>query len=134
MEIAPVAKPSVEARLAQRLRSLRTGRGFTLDMLAEQSGVSRSMISLIERAESSPTANVLDKLAGSLGVTLAALFDEPAGRSAAPLRPAGSCSTSSSPSAAIPTRHGSAPKLSSPARSRRSPHRHERTCMSLARP
>jgi quercetin dioxygenase-like cupin family protein len=34
------------------------------------------MISLIERAESSPTAAVLDKLAASLGVTLASLFAE----------------------------------------------------------
>jgi hypothetical protein len=34
------------------------------------------MISLIERAESSPTANVLDKLAASLGVTLASLFTD----------------------------------------------------------
>ena len=34
------------------------------------------MISLIERAESSATASVLDKLAASLGVTLAALFAE----------------------------------------------------------
>jgi len=80
MEIA-----RIEARLAHRLHTLRTERGLTLDTLAQQSGVSRSMISLIERGESSPTANVLDKLAGSLGVTLAALFDEPGGGNAAPL-------------------------------------------------
>jgi transcriptional regulator with XRE-family HTH domain len=36
------------------------------------------MISLIERAETSPTAVVLDKLATSLGVTLPSLFDAPA--------------------------------------------------------
>src|SRR5262245_36091192 len=35
------------------------------------------MISLVERGESSPTAVVLEKLAGGLGVTLAALFDPP---------------------------------------------------------
>ena len=62
---------TVEARLAIRLRALRAERGLSLDALAEQSGVSRSMISLIERAESSPTASVLDRLAASLGVTLA---------------------------------------------------------------
>ena len=66
----------LEQRIAARLRALRAARGLTLDALAQQSGVSRSMISLIERAESSPTANVLDRLAASLGVTLAALFDE----------------------------------------------------------
>src|SRR5881275_1378290 len=37
------------------------------------------MISLVERGESSPTAVVLEKLATGLGVTMAALFDAPAG-------------------------------------------------------
>src|SRR5690606_23937207 len=37
----------------------------------------RSMISLIERGESSPTAVVLEKLARGLGVVLASLFDAP---------------------------------------------------------
>jgi transcriptional regulator with XRE-family HTH domain len=66
----------IELRLAARVRHLRVRRGFSLDGLAKQSGVSRSMISLIERAESSPTASVLDKLAPGLGVALASLFAE----------------------------------------------------------
>jgi transcriptional regulator with XRE-family HTH domain len=70
------ATSDVERRLATRLKDLRAERGLTLDELAKESGVSRSMISLIERAESSPTASVLDKLAASLGVTLASLFAE----------------------------------------------------------
>lgn len=64
----------LDLRVANRLKSLRTTRGFTLDELAKRSGVSRSMISFIERAESSPTARVLDKIAASLGVSLASLF------------------------------------------------------------
>jgi transcriptional regulator with XRE-family HTH domain len=63
-------------QLASRLRELRTACGFSLEVLAERSQVSRSNISLIERGESSPTAVVLDKLANALGVTLPALFDE----------------------------------------------------------
>jgi transcriptional regulator with XRE-family HTH domain len=51
-----------------------------LEAVAARTGVSRSMISLIERGESSPTAVVLDKLAAGLGVTLASLFDAPAAR------------------------------------------------------
>lgn len=62
-------------RIAARVRDLRAARGFSLDVLADRSGVSRSMISLIERGESSPTAVVLEKLSTGLGVTLAALFD-----------------------------------------------------------
>jgi transcriptional regulator with XRE-family HTH domain len=64
----------INAHLASRLRRLRMDRGLTLEGLAERTGVSRSMISLIERGESSPTASVLDKLAAGLGVTLASMF------------------------------------------------------------
>ena len=64
--------------IAARVRQIRTGRNQTLEALAEGSGVSRSMISLIERGETSPTATVLERLATGLGVTLAALFEAPA--------------------------------------------------------
>src|SRR5256885_13200402 len=64
-------------RIAERVRELRAARGVSVDALAGKSGVSRSMISLIERGESSPTAVVLEKLAVGLGVTLASLFDAP---------------------------------------------------------
>ncbi|AJP58373.1 DNA-binding protein [Pandoraea vervacti] len=66
----------INERIARRVRDLRSERGYSLDTLAERSGVSRSSISLIERAQTSPTANVLDKLAMALDVTLASLFDE----------------------------------------------------------
>ncbi|WP_150614295.1 helix-turn-helix domain-containing protein [Pandoraea terrigena] len=66
----------INERIARRVRDLRSERGYSLDTLAERSGVSRSSISLIERAQTSPTANVLDKLATALDVTLASLFDE----------------------------------------------------------
>src|SRR5262245_54583968 len=65
-------------RIAARVRELRAARGLSLDALAARSGVSRSMISLIERGESSATAVVLEKLAGGLEVSLASLFDAPA--------------------------------------------------------
>src|SRR5205809_459867 len=59
-------------RIAEQVRGLRTGQGLSLDALAGRSGVSRSMISLIERGESSPTAVVLERLAAGLDVTLGA--------------------------------------------------------------
>lgn len=68
----------LNTRIATRVRDLRTARKLSLDALAAQCGVSRSMLSLIERGESSPTAVVLDKLAAGLGVPLASLFDAPA--------------------------------------------------------
>jgi transcriptional regulator with XRE-family HTH domain len=66
---------NLNARIAERVRELRAMRGMSLDMLASRSGVSRSMISLVERGESSPTAAVLEKLGAGLSVTLASLFD-----------------------------------------------------------
>jgi transcriptional regulator with XRE-family HTH domain len=71
---------SVNGRIAQQVRLLRSERGLSLDALSNQCGVSRSMLSLIERGETSPTAVVLDKLAAGLGVPLASLFDDPAAR------------------------------------------------------
>ena len=59
------------------MRDLRAARDLTLDALAERSGVSRAMISRVERGESSATAVILDRLAAGLGVTLSALFDPP---------------------------------------------------------
>ncbi|HTZ79854.1 MAG TPA: XRE family transcriptional regulator [Stellaceae bacterium] len=72
-------------RIAARVRELRASCGLSLDALAERSGVSRSMISLIERGESSPTAALLERLAIGLGVPLASLFDAPPGDGAGPV-------------------------------------------------
>ena len=74
-------------RIAERVAELRAAQGLSLDALASKSGVSRSMISLIERGESSPTAVVLEKLAAGLGVMLASLFDAPAAAAQAPSGP-----------------------------------------------
>ena len=59
----------INERIARCVRDLRATRGLTLDALATRSGVSRSMISLIERGESSPTAVVLEKIATGLGLS-----------------------------------------------------------------
>jgi len=76
--------PDINARIASRVRALRTDLGMTLDALAGQCDVSRSMISLVQRGESSPTAVVLEKIATGLGVPLATLFDD-SGASANPV-------------------------------------------------
>jgi len=75
--MADGAEPDLNRLIARRVRDLRASRGLTLEALAERSGVSRSMISLIERGESSPTAVLLERLAAGLNVPLASLFDVP---------------------------------------------------------
>ncbi len=75
-DAARAAGSDINSRIASRVRGLRNEFGMSLDALAAKSDVSRSMISLVERAESSPTAVVLEKIATGLGVPLATLFDD----------------------------------------------------------
>jgi transcriptional regulator with XRE-family HTH domain len=70
---------NIDTRIANRVRALRAELGMTLEALAAKSGVSRSMISLVERGESSPTAVVLEKIATGLNVSLATLFEDSSG-------------------------------------------------------
>jgi transcriptional regulator with XRE-family HTH domain len=77
------ASTTLDERIAGRVRALRAQAGLSLEALAARSSESRSMISLIERGESSATAVVLEKLAMALGLTLAALFDTPRSRALA---------------------------------------------------
>lgn len=73
---ATAPSPDINSRIARRVRQLRTQLGMTLDQLAAKCDVSRSMLSLVERGESSPTAVVLEKIATGLGIALAGLFDD----------------------------------------------------------
>jgi transcriptional regulator with XRE-family HTH domain len=81
------AADDLQSRIARRVSELRAARGQSLDTLAAASGVSRSMISQIERGQSSPTAVVLERLATGLGVALVDLFDAPLAANAAPPSP-----------------------------------------------
>jgi len=63
--------------LGERIRGLRLAARFSLAELAEASGVSRSMLSEIERGTKTPGVLTLDKLATSLGTSIARLLDQP---------------------------------------------------------
>jgi transcriptional regulator with XRE-family HTH domain len=60
--------------LAARIALERQARGWSLADLAERSGVSKAMISKIERGEASPTAMILGRLSGAFGLTLSTLL------------------------------------------------------------
>lgn len=60
-------------KLGARVRELRRERGLTLQGLAEKSGVSRAMISKLERGEKNPTLVIAARLAEGLEVTLSQL-------------------------------------------------------------
>jgi transcriptional regulator with XRE-family HTH domain len=68
----------VDLLVASRLKQLRVERALSLATLSELTGVSKAMISKIERKESSPTATILGRLAAGLEISLSQLFAEDA--------------------------------------------------------
>lgn len=60
--------------IADRIRLERETRGWSLAELAARSGVSKAMISKVERCEASPTATVLGRLSGAFGLPLSVLL------------------------------------------------------------
>lgn len=65
---------AISAELGRRVRALRQARAMTLDQLAQRSGVSRAMISTVERGEKSPTLPIVVRLAAGLGTPLTSLL------------------------------------------------------------
>jgi transcriptional regulator with XRE-family HTH domain len=74
MEHAITDDAVLDQRLAQRLRALRSERGWSLDELARRSHVSRATLSRLENAEVSPTTAVLGRLCAAFGMTLSRLM------------------------------------------------------------
>jgi transcriptional regulator with XRE-family HTH domain len=66
----------LERRIAQQLARLRGERSWSLETLAEKTGISRATLSRLERAELSPTAAMLGKLCSVYGWTLSRLMAE----------------------------------------------------------
>ena len=72
------SKATAEVGLGDRVRELRQKRGWTLDELSLNCGVSRSMLSQIERNGVNPTVAVALRIAQAFGIALGALVDAPA--------------------------------------------------------
>ncbi len=68
------AQQAMEQRIAQGVKLRREQLGLSANDLAERSGVSRAMVSKIERLDVSPTAALLGRLCNGLGITLSSLI------------------------------------------------------------
>jgi len=75
METSP-AEP-LSQLVCDRVRSLRKSKSLTLEQLASLSGVSRSMLSQIERGAANPTLGVAFRIAQAFGMSLGDLVDVP---------------------------------------------------------
>lgn len=69
------AAAAVSRTIGRRVRLGRTGRGWTLDQLAERSGVSRRMLVNVEQGTTNPSIATLLRLSGALGIGLPELVD-----------------------------------------------------------
>ncbi|MCR1781084.1 cupin domain-containing protein [Nocardioides carbamazepini] len=65
------------ALVGARIRGLRSRQGLTLKDLAERTGVSVSMLSMLERGVASASIGTLVSVASALGVHMYDLFDHP---------------------------------------------------------
>ncbi len=72
--VAPVAVNAAPPRVGEQIQRLRSERGMTLDDLSRTAGVSKSMLSDIERDKANPTIAVAWRLTNALGVSLDYLF------------------------------------------------------------
>lgn len=77
-----VSDEAISGRFGNRVKELRAANDWSLDQLAKTSGVSRSMLSQIERNNANPTIAVAFRIAQALGMTLADLVDDPEAASA----------------------------------------------------
>lgn len=77
MKGKPRARASDDAiviEVGSRVKRLRTQAGLTLEEFATQSGVSRAMLSKVERGEKSPTLAIIVRIAKGLNVSMSALM------------------------------------------------------------
>ena len=66
----------LDRQIARRLQVLRAGQGWTLEVLAARTGISRATLSRLERGELSPTATMLGALCAQYGWTISRLMAE----------------------------------------------------------
>lgn len=82
--VGPSAGPAeaINRHLGARVKQLRAQRGWSLEQLATASGVSRSMLSQIEREQANPTLAVTLRIAQAFGMNLGDLLEMPGATSA----------------------------------------------------
>ena len=73
---------AISKHLGARVKQLRGERGWSLEQLAAASGVSRSMLSQIEREEANPTLAVTLRIAQAFAMNLGDLIEMPGATSA----------------------------------------------------
>jgi transcriptional regulator with XRE-family HTH domain len=87
-EYGAAVRDGAVRELGTRIRTLRLERRRTLRQLADATGLSVSMVSMLERGRANPSIGTLVATAAALGVPMTSLFGDAAGR-ASPVIPLG---------------------------------------------
>ncbi len=90
-------KATARKRLAQRVRLMRTRRGWSQEVLAELSGLNRSYIGAVERAEHNIGLDNIERIADALETGLPELLDGVVQVPAIPPSPGGNIRTVQKP-------------------------------------
>lgn len=67
----------LDKNIAMNLKRIRKSKNMSLDMLAKQTGVSKSMLGQIERGESNPTVTIIGKIVEGIRVSFEELIQTP---------------------------------------------------------
>ena len=79
--LTDVVFDDIGSQMSRRVKQMRKDRGWSLDRLSTTCGVSRSMLSQIERGEANPTLAVTMRIALAFGVSLGDLVETPSATS-----------------------------------------------------
>ena len=63
--------------VSENLKRIRQSKGMSLDQVAEQTGVSKSMLAQIEKGTANPSIGVLGKITSGLRIAFQRLIDPP---------------------------------------------------------
>jgi transcriptional regulator with XRE-family HTH domain len=69
----PRQNPTSQKALGAAIRELRTKKGVSLEGLAADAGISKNMLSLIERGEGNPSWSTVEGIASALGMSVSLL-------------------------------------------------------------
>lgn len=65
-----------ELKIGRKIRQIRLQNGLTLEKMAEQTGLTKSYLSMVELGKKSPPIATLSKIAHALDVDIAAFFEQ----------------------------------------------------------
>ncbi|KJF19195.1 helix-turn-helix domain-containing protein [Rhodococcus sp. WS3] len=69
--------PGNDVRIGPKLRAARTARGYTLEQVAEATGLTKGFLSRVERDETSPSVTSLSMMCRVMSIDVGSLFSMP---------------------------------------------------------